>query len=172
MASLGNNYRNEDAPTDELVPARTTALMQVIGSDVVDNNNRNGKILKLQIEIITGPYERRQIFENLNIVNPSEKAQAIAQRNLAQLCDAIGLPGCSDSDELHHKPFMGTVGVQEGTGQYGPQNRITKYAAANASAPTGRGASAPAAQEATGRQPSAPPASGGGRPWGGGRAGA
>jgi hypothetical protein len=135
MASLGQTYHNADAPADEfeLIPAGTVALAQVIASDVLPTKNNDGTILKLQWEIMTGNYERRQIFVNLNIANPNAQAQSIAQRELANMADAMGLPGVSDSEELHFKPVSIRVGVREDkSGNYRPQNTITKYSPANA----------------------------------------
>ncbi len=174
MAQLGQTFRSEDAPEDtfELVPARTQALMQVIGSDVVSTKDGRGTILKLQVEIMSGPYERRQIWENLNISNPNATAQGIAQRALANLLTAVGLSVIDNTEELHFKPFLGTVGVREDkSGQYRPQNSIAKYQPANGTpigskAPPLAGGSQPPAAPPPRPQTPPPPRPAGNRPWG------
>lgn len=100
-------------------------LLQVIESEIRQNNKGTGEILKLTLQILDGPYANRQIWDNLNIVNDSPKAQEIANRNLADLCLLLGIVHCQDSEELHFKPFTAYVGIREDkSGQYAPQNTV------------------------------------------------
>jgi hypothetical protein len=96
-------------------------------------------MLVLTHEIIDGPFTNRRIWDRLNIRNPSADAQRIAQRNLADLCLAVGIGTLRDTDELHFKPFVGRVGIRtDKTGQYGPQNTV-RYKSRGGQPPANKG---------------------------------
>lgn len=138
MADLGDSFNPNDVPEDdrsfEPVPAGDY-LCQVIESDVVKTKDRNGEILKLTIEIIEGPYERRKVFENLNIRNPSPDAQRIAQRALADLCLATGTGAIRNSEELHDKPFVARLKIEPAKDGYDAKNKVARYKPRSGQAP-------------------------------------
>lgn len=171
MASLGQTYRNEDAPANGFEPIEAgDYLAQIIESNVGPTKAGDGTILTLTWEIMEGPLTHRRIWDRLNISNPNPQAQAIAQRALAQICDAVGLPGVSDSEELHFKPVRLKVGIQvDKTGNYGPKNQVSKYTSASGAPPAQK--SAPGAQAQSQARPAqqvapAQRAAGQTRPWG------
>jgi hypothetical protein len=119
-----------------------------------------GEILKLTLEVLDGPYERRRIFENLNIRNANPVAQGIAQRALADLCKSCGLEIIRDSEELHFRPFVAKVAIEtDKTGQYEPKNRVKRYKPARSAPPVGKAVPVPVQPIS---QPQAKPS----RPWG------
>jgi Protein of unknown function (DUF669) len=117
---------NAVPPNERLQPIPVgNYLLQVIESEIRQNNKGTGELLKLTLQVLDGPYANRLIFDNLNIVNDSPKAQEIANRSLADLCLLLGIVHCQDSEELHFKPFQAYVGIREDkTGQYAPQNTV------------------------------------------------
>jgi hypothetical protein len=127
MAHL--EFDAESIPPDERsfdpIPAGDY-LCQVVASDVIVTKRGDGKYLKLTLQVLDGPYTNRQVWDNLNIINPNEKAREIAQRNLAALCRAIGVVHVHDSEELHYKPFIATIMIEESQG-YSPQNKVRRY---------------------------------------------
>ena len=167
MAGLGQTYRNADVPEEALIPKGTEAILQVVDSSVDDTKKLDGKILKLMIRVMNGPFEGRILWERLNISNPNATAQGIALRQLAQLADAVGLAEVSDSEQLHGRPFRGTIGIREDkSGSFPPQNVITKYRSAGGS--PGAPAPAPRQQPRPQARPNGGPAPqpGASRPWG------
>jgi hypothetical protein len=171
MADLGDTFDPNAIPEDERnfdpVPAGEY-LLQVVESDL--NRKGNNEMLKLTIDVMDGPFANRKIFENLNIRHENPTAQGIAQRALADLCIAVGVAGLRNSEELHFKPFIGRVKIQEDkTGQYGPQNRIARYRPRSNQPPAAKNpTSAPAAahpQPSGQSQPAANTASRSSRPW-------
>ncbi len=177
MANLGREYRNDEAPESEFEPLPAGDYMaQIIESDVGPTKANDGTILKLVYEIMTGPMANRRVFDRLNIVNPNATAQGIAQRALADTCAAIGLAAVSDSAELEFKPMMIRLGIREDkSGNYGPQNNITKRWPVNGGAAQQAQPQQqpnPSTARSTfngGSAPSTPPAQqqrGGTRPWG------
>jgi hypothetical protein len=163
MADLGQIFDPAEVPEDnrsfDPLPMGDY-LCQILESDVVKTKAGDGEILKLTLEVVDGPYERRRIFETLNIRNPNPNAQAIAQRALADLCQACGLGVIRDSEELHFKPFLARVAIEtDKTGQYEPKNRVKRYKPARGTPPTVKsGPTAVPSANQTQMRPS--------RPWG------
>lgn len=173
MASLGGTFVPSEVPPDEFTPLPAGEyLAQIISSEIKDTKTGTGQMLNLSWEIVTGPMEGRMIFDRINIRNQNEKAQAIGLRQLANICEALGVPHVDDSEELHHRPLKLVVVIEEDkSGQYGPQNRIKKYAPANgtvqrAAAPAQQKAAPPPAQRQTATTPPVQQkAAAGARPW-------
>ena len=101
--------------------------------------------------MIDGEHQGRVIFTNLNLDNPNPKAVEIAQKDLAQICHAVGVMAPDDSTELHDKPLQAKVTIRPARDGYDAQNEVKGYR------PMGGGV-APSA-------PAAPAAGGAKRPW-------
>lgn len=129
MANLGATFDPDAIEEDagfEPLPAGDY-LAQIIESEIADTKSGSGQMLKLTFEILSGDHHSRRIWDRLNIVNANPDAQRIAQQQLKRLCDACGTGAISDSEELHFKPINIHVGIRtDKTGNYGPQNTITK----------------------------------------------
>lgn len=152
MARLGNlDY--EAAKTSDLIPPGTYEA-KVIKSDIVPTKDGSGKMLVLDFEIMVDG-RRRMHWERLNLVNKNADAVRIATRQLLQIAEAVGVPvPIVDSEDLHHKPMMVTVGIDPGKNGYQDKNKLTKFAAWQA------GGKSQAQQSAGGSKPS-----GGDVPW-------
>jgi len=114
-----------------------------------------GEYLQLTAEIIDGQHKGRKLWVRLNLENPNRTAVEIAERELASICQAVGVMTPSDSAELHNIPFVGTVKIEPAKGQYDARNSIGGYASMSGAAPTptpARAAPAPA-QAAAGQFP-------------------
>ena len=138
MANLG-----ESIDVDSIVPERGDFepipagpyMVQVIDSDVINTKAETGKILKLTLEVMDGPYANRKIWSNLNFKNPNATAQRIAQEQIKQICDAVGHSGqLTDSEVLHYKPMRAQVVIRK-SDQYGDGNEIKRFSALSGSAP-------------------------------------
>lgn len=146
MARLGNlDY--EGAKAADLIPPGTYEA-KIIKSDVVPTKNGEGKMLVLDFEISVGG-RRRIHWERLNLVNNNADAVRIATRSLMQIAEAVGVPlPVVDSEDLHHKPMMVTVGIDAGKNGFQDKNKLTKFApwqAGTKAAPSAAGsAKAPA----------------------------
>ncbi len=100
-------------------------LVVISSSEIKDTKQKTGKYLQLTYDVIDGKYKNRKIFDRLNIVNPSEDAQVIAQRALSAICHAVGVMHPKTSEELHDKPFIVKVGIRPASGEY-PETNIVK----------------------------------------------
>lgn len=150
-----NNY--------ELLPAGWY-VAQVSESDIVSLKSGNGQAIKLTFDVLSEGYRGRKVWSQLNVRHNNPKTEQIAQQQLRELCDSIGIVRMSDTIELHNKPVQIKVKIRKDeSGQYEDQNEVTGFkAAGGASAPampTPARAAAPAAPAANTAAPagSTPP---------------
>lgn len=132
MAQLNFDASKVD-PTNvfEIIPKADYPMM-IVDSEMKDTNDKTGKYLQLNAEVIDGPYKGRIIFERLNLVNKNSRTVEIAQRQLSQICHAIGVLNVQDSAQLHNRPFIGSVDVEagnpkQGGGKYSDKNVIKSF---------------------------------------------
>jgi hypothetical protein len=160
MAQLNQAFvpeavEDDDGGSFEPIPAGIYEA-QIIESRLDDSNGKNGpgKMLVLQVEVLGPKYVKRQIFDQLTIVNPSAQAQDIAAKTLKRICTAVGWSGpLADSSDLHFKPMLIRVVVDPNPGHM-PKNVIKNYYAIGGSEP----AQTSAPRQATPAQQTAAPA--------------
>lgn len=159
MAQIGHFDATQVAPREDFspIPAGEYAV-QITDSDVKPTKSNNGHRLELTFEVIDGAHKGRKVFEGLNIDNPNPKAVEIAQRDLSAICHAVGKLQVTDSQELHYKPLVIRVDIEERDG-YSPRNVIKAYKAAAGGVGNAPGASAStaAASGTPATSPSSPP---------------
>lgn len=127
MATL--NFKASEVPEDkgfEVIPEGTYAA-QIIQSDMKETKAKTGMFLELRIQILDEPYTGRLVFERLNLVNPNETAVKIAERTLADICEACGIDEVEDSEELHGIEFEIDLVVEPPKGDWGESNKVKKY---------------------------------------------
>jgi hypothetical protein len=118
---------DDRGPMDPVPPGKYE--LQVVESAVVQTKTGNGVMLNLTHEIVSGPFANRKIWTRHNYQNANPDAQRIGQREIADLCMAVGHTSVlSDSAELHGIPYMATVGIEKDkTGQYADKNKISRF---------------------------------------------
>lgn len=151
MADLGMSFNAETVEPSSprvLLPAGDYKV-QIINSEMKPTKDGEGQFLWLEMDILDGEFVGKKVYDRLNLINRSQDAADIAQRTLSQICRAVGVMKISNSEPLHFKPMIATVGVQAGrtvNGKtYDPSNQVKGYAPAPASTapaagPAGRGA--------------------------------
>lgn len=89
----------------------------ITNAEVKPTNDGTGTRLSFEMQIANGEHASKKLFENLNIVNKSEKATAIAQRDLGIICQKIGIDPnkLADTQELVMKPFDVVLGIEAQT---------------------------------------------------------
>lgn len=128
----------------------------IVNTELKRTTKNDGSYLKLDMQVLNGPYQNQHLFDNLNIDNPNAKAVQIAKGSLSAICRAVGVLTPKDSAELHNKPLRVKV-VIEKSDEYGDQNRVKGYKSRSGTAPT------PAASPAGTPAPAG--AAGSGKPW-------
>jgi len=139
----------------ELLPAGWYDA-QVVESDINFLKTGNGQCLKLTFEVLTEGFRGRKVWVRLNVQHNNPTAEKIAQQQLRELCEAVGVGRMTDTSQLHNKPVSVKVKIRtDQTGQYEPQNEINAFKAIGSvgapSAARGFGGAAPAS-----RPPAAP----------------
>lgn len=139
----------------ELLPAGWYTA-QVVESEIVPLKSGQGQALKLTFEVLQEGFLNRRLWARLNIRHSgSPEAERIANEQLRELCESIGVVRMQDTVELHKKPVSIRVKIREDkTGQYEPSNEVSAFK------PVAGGAAAPMAPQMPGSapRPSAPPA--------------
>jgi hypothetical protein len=86
----------------------------------------DGKFLKLELQVLNGPFQNRKVFDRLNIWNKNPQAVTIAQGTLSAICRAVGVLTPQDSSDLHNKPLRCKVVVRIDK-EYGETNDVKRY---------------------------------------------
>ena len=109
--------------------------------DGVHKPNKNhpagctGKMLKCTFEIVDGPYARRLLWLNLNLVNKNSDAVKIALSFLSSLSRATGVSP-KDSKDYHNKVVKLKVEVRPPNNGYDASNNIKGISAAEGHVPS------------------------------------
>jgi hypothetical protein len=98
------------APLELLPPGRYAA--QIVDSEMRATRAGTGQYLWLEMDVVEGPHQGRKIWDQLNLVNPSQQTVEIAQRTLSAICHAVGQLRVSDSEQLHFRPMQVTLAVE------------------------------------------------------------
>lgn len=118
----------------DVLPAGTYTG-QVTESEIVSLKSGNGSALKLTIEVLTEGYRGRKVWARLNVKHNNPVAEGIAQQQLRELCDSVGLVRMQDTVELHNKPFNVKLKIRkDDSGQYEDQNEVVGFKPAGAAA--------------------------------------
>lgn len=160
MSMLINFDATQVDPTNnfEVIPAGEYTVI-ITESERKFTKSGDGNYLQLTLEIQDGEFRGRKLFDRLNLDNPNRTAVEIAQRQLSQICHALGELQLRDSSQLHFKPLIAKVKVRPARGEYDASNEVSGYQSATLS-----GAAAPAASArpspqapAPANKPAAPP---------------
>ena len=128
MAQLNFSAEGIDIRSNyEAIPAGDYESM-VTASEMKSTKDGTGQYLELTVEIQSGQFQGRRLFDRLNLSNRNPKAVEIAQKQLAQLCHATGVLQVQDSQQLHNRPIVMKVAVRNDL-ERGPSNEIKGYKA-------------------------------------------
>lgn len=153
----------------ELLPAGWYTA-QVTESEIVPLKSGMGQALKLTFEVLSEGYRNRKVWARLNVQHRgSPQAEQIAQQQLRELCESIGVVRMQDTVELHNKPVQIKVKIRkDDSGQYEDQNEVTGFKPAGAGQPIAGGipqrASVPPANAPVAGPAAAPAAAAGSTP--------
>lgn len=129
------------APIELLPPGRYAA--QIVNSEMRVTRAGTGQYLWLELDVIEGPHQGRKIWDQINLVNPTQQTVEIAQRALSAICHAVGQMQVSDSEQLHFRPLQVTLAVEPDSrdkhlapAEQRKQNKVKGYAQLGTAAPT------------------------------------
>lgn len=127
MADLGGFDASQVEPNQgfDLLPAGEYDAV-IVASELKATTAGTGKYLKLELQILSGKFQNRKLWDQLNLWNPSEQAVQIAKGTLSSICRAVGVLTPKDSAELHNKPLRVSLKIKKDQ-QYGDKNVIASY---------------------------------------------
>lgn len=144
MAKLPSQFNHEEhEKIGDFTPIpRGEYLAQVVESEIKmtkkakeSGKPADGQFISLKFKIIQGESEGRILFTNLNIINPNQQAVEIANRELATICEAMGLGPIDETEELHGIPVVIRVEVSPETASQPARNEIKGYKSADGFVP-------------------------------------
>ena len=152
----------------------------IIEAEVRRTKAGTGELLALTWEILDGPFAKRRVWQNINILNQSQQAQEIGQIQFKALCQAVGIPGVRRGDDpmtvFGYKPCSIMIGrdqnretgeVRNAVKQTKPYGHTGSEAPARPSPAPARPGPAPSRQTPPARPAQAAAAARPvGRPWG------
>ena len=109
-----------------------------------------GEYLQLTWSILGGDFDDKYVWQRLNIVNKSDRAQSIAKRQLKNLMNALNVEELDDSEQLHDQPLDIDVVIEKGTNGYSDKNDVKGF---YSNIPSPAPAPAPAAPSAPQKEP-------------------
>jgi len=125
MAELPDVFKAKDHAATTIPDS--WQMMEIVKSEYKSNSAKTGHYLTCQVKVIDGEYKGKIVFELMNLDNPNQTAVEIAQRTLAQICDACGIEDLEDSEDLHNIPMACKIATQPGNAGYPPKNVIKQY---------------------------------------------
>ena len=125
MAYLGFDASNVEPADFTALPTGDYAV--VITDSEFKNSRQGSQYLALTFQVIEGQGKGRNLWHNLNLSHPSQKAQDIAQRELSAICRAVGKMAIQDSAELHNIPLRVHVAYVPAKDEFPEGNRIKKW---------------------------------------------
>lgn len=102
----------------------------IVSSELKETKSQPpGKYLKLELQILSGQFQNRKVWDQLNLVNHGankEKTEQIAKGTLSAICRAVNVLTPKNSSELHNKPLRITLKIEDDP-QYGKKNVVKGY---------------------------------------------
>jgi hypothetical protein len=114
MVALAGFDANKVEPSKGfgLIPADDYDAI-IATSEEKTTNAGDGKYVSLTFQIISGEFQNRRLWLNLNLWNKSSEAVEIAKGQLSAICRAVAVMTPQDTSELHDKPMKITVGQRK-----------------------------------------------------------
>ncbi len=129
MAKLDNRFDQDNVPEDENdgfgpIPAGMYKA-RIIDSKEGQNQKKNGRFIELTWQIDGPKYANRMVWQYINYMHKNATAQAIGQRELKQIGEAVGKWPIEDTADLHGTPCMIRLVIKQEAG-YDPKNLVKR----------------------------------------------
>jgi hypothetical protein len=137
MSFLGETFNVGDTPQSENdfqpIPAGWYNVT-VTDAELKDTKAGTGNYIKVRFDV-TGPsHEGRVVWTNLNIKNPTPKAEEIGRQQLDSLMRSIGIATVEDTDQLIGGSCTIKVSIRRSE-EWGDSNEVKAYKAIDGSSP-------------------------------------
>lgn len=129
MAELPSIFRPDETHENPFAPIPAGwYLAEIVKTELKDTRDKAGKYISVAVKVIEGEHEGRLVYTNLNIVNKSPQAVAIANADLKAICQAVGHEDeLEDTEDLHNIPMFVKVSLKPETPNWPAKNEIKGY---------------------------------------------
>jgi len=101
-------------------------VIEVVKASLVPTKNKSGRILTLELVVVSDDFNGRKVFERLNVENPNPVAERIGLERLNQLIDCAGLEDPQGEDELVGAVSGVHFKIRDDEG-YKPDNEVSYF---------------------------------------------
>lgn len=108
MAQLNFDASTVEVASFDALPEGAYEVV-ITDSKLQETKSGNGTMLVLDLEVISGDYQGRRLWDRLNLVNPNATAVDIAKQTLSSICRAVGVIQLNDTAQLHDRPLIALV---------------------------------------------------------------
>lgn len=116
---------DEEAPDYTLIPKGWYSV-EITSATLTPTKNGTGQFLSVCFKITGISHIGRLVWHNFNIVNNSEKAEAIGRQQLQKMIATVGIKTLLDSDDLIGHDLDVEIVVKSSPG-YDDKNEIKKF---------------------------------------------
>lgn len=138
MAFLGEEINVNDLPEStksyDPLPAGWYTV-KITGAELKETKAGTGKYISVKYDVLGPTHQGLIVFGNLNLQNPSQKAEEIGRRQLGELMRAIGLPAVRDTDQLIGGELLIQLEIKAAEGAYAASNNVVGFKALEGGAP-------------------------------------
>lgn len=134
MANLGQAFDATQHDTEQKIEYSNLPNgvyeLEIEASEIKPTKNGTGQILNTTLSVLRpAEFSGRKLFQSYNLVNASPVAQEIGLKQFASLCRSIGETNIEDSDELHFKAFVASIGLGKPSkdGKHPARAELKKY---------------------------------------------
>jgi hypothetical protein len=118
---------NEEGSKFEVLPEGKYEA-EIFNASIAPTKNGKGQAVSIVWQIVSGDYERRQVFQSVLLQHDSAEAQRIGRGMFKDICACCGLTGkLADLEQLFFKPCIITVKIaRDKDGRYDDKNRVVR----------------------------------------------
>ena len=91
------------------------------------NKDDTGSYINFTLQIVEGPYAGRLIWSIANILHQDKTKEANGRVTLAIICKAVGVIEPKDTAELHDKPLVIVIKVEDDKFKGGLKSSVKSY---------------------------------------------
>lgn len=97
-------------------------------TDEKQTKDGSGTMLVIEMEVQDGEFQRRKLFDRINLQNRSAEAVAMGQKKIKQIMYCFDMIHINDSSDFHYKPIVAVVGIRKGNDRYpNDTNEVKRY---------------------------------------------
>ena len=128
MTRLNQTYNVNDLPEGnnfEPIPPGWYNVT-IVDVELKETKAGTGEYLAFQFTVDNEQYSNRVIFTNLNISNPSPKAEEIGRRQLGDVARAIGIVTVTDTEDFINKSLLIKDSIKKDD-YFGDRNEVKAF---------------------------------------------